>query len=73
MSPNRRSRRGFLKQGAALAGLTVTGVRPALGQSSMAEAMSPKNKELIAYGERSRYVKSIRVPVTAGCRPTCTA
>ena len=63
-----RNRRRFLKSGAALAGLTVTGVRPALGQSSMAEALSPKNKELIAYGERSRYVKSIRFPVSGRYR-----
>jgi sulfane dehydrogenase subunit SoxC len=69
MSSNRRSRRGFLKQGAAFAGLTVAGVRPALAQSSMAEAMSPKNKELIAYGERSKYVNSIRVPVTGRMSP----
>jgi sulfane dehydrogenase subunit SoxC len=69
MHSKARSRRGFLKQGAALAGLTMTGARPALGQSSMAEAMSPKNKELIAYGERSRFVQSIRVPVTGRMSP----
>src|SRR5499427_4603415 len=69
MATGRRSRRRFLQQGAALAGLTVTGVEPALGQSSMAEAMSPKNKELIAYGERSRFVKSIRVPVAGRMSP----
>jgi len=45
MSTTRRNRRRFLKSGAALAGLTVTGVRPALGHSSMTEALSPKNKE----------------------------
>src|SRR6476660_5291395 len=69
MDSKRRNRRRFLQSGAALAGLTVTGVRSALGQSSMAEAMSPKNKELIAYGERSRFVKSIRVPVTGRMSP----
>jgi sulfane dehydrogenase subunit SoxC len=69
MSSSGRSRRGFLKHGAALAGLTVTGVRPAFAQSSMAEAMSPKNKELIAYGERSKYEKSIRVPVSGRMSP----
>jgi sulfane dehydrogenase subunit SoxC len=69
MSTSGRSRRRFLQHGAALAGLTVTGVEPALGQSSMAEAMSPKNKELIAYGERSRFVTSRRVPVSGRMSP----
>ena len=69
MDSKRRNRRRFLQSGAALAGLTVTGVRSALGQSSMAEAMSPKNKELIAYGERSKYIKSIRVPVSGRMSP----
>jgi sulfane dehydrogenase subunit SoxC len=69
MQSKRRSRRGFLKSGAALAGLTVGGVEPVFGQSSMAEAMSPKNKELIAYGERSKYIKSIRVPVSGRMSP----
>jgi sulfane dehydrogenase subunit SoxC len=35
----------------------------------MAEALSPKNKELVAYGERSKYVTSIRVPVTGRMSP----
>src|SRR5438552_4020074 len=69
MPSDRRSRRGFLKQGAALAGLTLTGAPSAFGQTSMAEAMSPKNKELIAYGERSKYVNSIRVPVSGRMSP----
>src|SRR6185436_19212729 len=69
MQSKRRSRRGFLKSGAALAGLTVGGVEPVFGQSSKAEAMSPKNKELIAYGERSKYIKSIRVPVYGRMSP----
>src|SRR3954467_4140271 len=69
MGITRRNRRRFLKSGAALAGLTVTGVRSALGQSSMAEALSPKNKELVAYGERSRFVTSIRVPASGRMSP----
>jgi len=69
MDSKRTNRRGFLKSGAALAGLAVGGVRPASAQSSMAEAMSPKNKELIAYGERSKYVTSIRVPVSGRMSP----
>jgi sulfane dehydrogenase subunit SoxC len=70
MASNRRSRRGFLKQGAALAGLTLAGgATPALGQSEMMEGLSEKNKQLIAYGERSKYVKSIRVPVNGRMSP----
>jgi sulfane dehydrogenase subunit SoxC len=70
MDSKKRNRRGFLKEGAALAaGLTVGAVRPASGQSSMAEAMSAKNKELIAYGERSKFVTSIRTPVMERMSP----
>jgi sulfane dehydrogenase subunit SoxC len=70
MDSKKRNRRGFLRDGAALAaGLTVGAVRPASAQSSMAEAMSPKNKELIAYGERSKYVTSIRTPVMERMSP----
>src|SRR5689334_23687782 len=69
MDSKKRNRRAFLKNGAALAGLTAGGIRPAFGQSSMAEAMSPRNKELIAYGERSKYVKSIRAPVNGRMSP----
>src|SRR5215510_6088762 len=69
MDSKKRNRRAFLKSGAALAGLTAGGIRPAFGQSSMAEALSPKNKELIAYGDRSKYIKSIRVPVSGRMSP----
>ncbi len=71
MDSKPRNRRAFLKNGAALAtGLTVGAVRPASAQTPGAEAPAPaKNiKELIAYGDRSRYVTSIRVPV--GSRPS---
>src|SRR5436305_692365 len=70
VSSKLRNRRGFLKNSVALAsGLTMGAVKPALGQSSMAEAMSPKNKELIAYSERSKYVTSKRVPVVERMSP----
>src|SRR5207247_4274282 len=56
------NRRGFLKGGAALAGLAAGGgVRLAKGQTAGTPAK--KIDELIAYGERSRFVTSIRVPV----------
>jgi sulfane dehydrogenase subunit SoxC len=69
MPSNRPSRRGFLKQGAALTGLALGGASSASGQTSMTEAMSPRNKELIAYGERSKYVTSTRVPVSGRMSP----
>jgi sulfane dehydrogenase subunit SoxC len=62
MNSKQSSRRRFLQGGAAaLAGLTVGAIRPASGQTPGAvvpEAPSPN--ELIAYGERSRFVKSVR-------------
>jgi sulfane dehydrogenase subunit SoxC len=68
-----RSRRGFLKQGAALAGLAVGGVGTANGQTPAASPSEPsysKNtKELVAYGERSRYVTSVRAPVAERMSP----
>ena len=53
------SRRKFLKTGAAAAALGA--VQTAAGQTPVAGTKSLK--DLIAYGERSQYVTSIRVPV----------
>jgi hypothetical protein len=72
MQSRRRSRRGFLKHGAAFAGVALAGVPSASGQtqdSPTSETPQKKLKELIAYGERSRYVTSIRVPVTECMSP----
>jgi len=61
MDSRRSNRRGFLKGGATLAGLAAGGAKLAKGQSPATPA---KNiDELIAYGERSRFVTSKRVPV----------
>jgi sulfane dehydrogenase subunit SoxC len=59
--PNRRR---FLKGGAAAAGLAAGAVRSASGgQTPSSGAPSKKDlKELIAYGERSHFVTSIREP-----------
>ena len=60
MSLKKSNRRGFLKGSAALAGLAGS----AQTAKSQTQGMPEKKiDELIAYGERSRYVKSIRVPV----------
>src|SRR6266545_2023963 len=65
----KRNRRGFLKNSAALAtGLTVGAVRPASGQTPVSEATAKDIKELIAYGERSRFETATRVSV--GGRPS---
>jgi len=79
MSSKRPIRREFLKGGAALAGgLTMGAVAPALGQTPGSPAapatpgappMIKGDKEgMIAYGERSNYVKSVRIP--HGGRPS---
>src|SRR5438094_8412420 len=65
MDSNRSGRRRLLQQGAALVGLAAGGVRRASGQTPVPEAHPKDIKELIAYGDRSRFVTSIRVP-TAG-------
>src|SRR4030095_16396879 len=77
MGSKRLDRRELLKHGAALAGgLTLGAVAPASGQTPAAggetPASGPKmirgNKELIAYGDRSRFVTSVRIP--HGGRPS---
>jgi len=78
MASNPRGRRGFLKKGAALAGLALGTSTAARAQtldthSGGADAHSndPKElaKELIAYGERSHFVKSVRIPVAERMSP----
>src|SRR4051812_28677017 len=61
MDSKKSNRRRFLKGSAALAGLATGGVRLAKGQTQGTPAK--KIDELIAYGERSRFVTSVRVPV----------
>jgi hypothetical protein len=61
MDSRKPNRRGFLKDGVALAGLAAGSVQRAPGQIQGTPAK--KIDELIAYGDRSRFVTSIRVPV----------
>ena len=78
MGSKRTSRRELLKGGAALAGgFTLGAVAPALGQtpaSGQAPAhdhpMIKGSKELIAYGERSKFVTSVRIAHPIGGRPS---
>src|SRR6266478_8836432 len=69
MSSKLSGRRRFLRESAALVGL-ATGVVPSAGaQMSPSEAPPKDTKDLIAYGERSHYVKSVRIPVMERMSP----
>ena len=69
MGSKRPDRRGFLKSAAAVAGgLTLGSVEPALGQTAAPETFIKGTDELIAYGERSRFVTSVRIPHPPGGR-----
>ena len=66
-------RRAFLKRGAAFAGgLSLGAVEPAIGQTPASgqsvEGQDYSSEELIAYGQRSRFVTSKRIP--HGGRPS---
>src|SRR5689334_9188050 len=71
MDSKQRNRRGFLKNGAALAtGLAVGAVRPAGAQTPVSDPVQTRNtKELIAYGERSRFENAVRIPVSGRPSP----
>jgi sulfane dehydrogenase subunit SoxC len=70
MASKRASRRGFLKDGAVLAGLAAGAMGTASAQAAAANAASEQRlKDLIAYGERSKCVTSIRVPVKERTSP----
>jgi sulfane dehydrogenase subunit SoxC len=70
MDSKRRSRRGFLKDGAAVAGLAVGAIGNASAQPAAPDANSEQRlKDLIAYGERSKYVTSIRMPMVGEPSP----
>src|SRR6476620_9018080 len=73
MGSKRFNRRELLKSSAALAGgFTLGAAAPALGQEQMTHASPPMikgdNDGQIAYGDRSKYVKSVRIP--HGGRPS---
>ena len=69
MDSKRPARRQFLKSGAALAGgFTLGAATPALGQTPPSPPMIKGNKDQIAYGDRSRFVNSVRI--AHGGRPS---
>src|SRR5256886_12356097 len=69
MGSKRPGRREFLKGSAALAGgFTLGAAAPAIGQTPASPAMIKGNRDQIAYGDRSRFVTSVRIP--HGGRPS---
>jgi len=75
MASKRPNRRELLKTGAALAGgVTLGAVTPALGQTPAPAHDHPTmvkgTKDLIAYGERSHFVTSVRISHPPGGRPS---
>ena len=70
MDSKKPNRRGFLKGGAAVAGLAAGAAQSAKAQPPAAELLAKgTTKELIAYGERSRFVTSLRAPVAERASP----
>src|SRR5262245_62955071 len=80
MDSERTSRRELLKSGAALAGgLTLGDIAASQAQahdhpptpgSENASPMILGSKELVEYGQRSRYVTSVRIQHPPGGRPS---
>src|SRR5919198_355115 len=71
MGSKRPARREFLKSGAALAGgFTLGAAAPTIGQTPAAPPMIKGDKDMIAYGERSRFVTSVRIAHPVGGRPS---
>ena len=77
MGSKRFNRRELLKSGATLAGgFTLGAAAPALGQEPATHAahkdppMLKGDKDMIAYGDRSKYVTSVRISHPVGGRPS---
>ena len=69
MAAKRPDRREFLRGGAALAGgLTVGAVEPALGQAPEPERYIRGDADMVAYGQRSPFETSVRIPHPPGGR-----
>jgi sulfane dehydrogenase subunit SoxC len=61
MNSKLSDRRRFLKNGVALAGLAVGGIRPASAQTPESEPPGVHPQDLHAYGERSRFENAVRI------------
>ncbi len=64
MSEKPASRRRFLKEGAVFAGGLAVGVRSASGQSLGSPRPGGTAGHAMAYGERSRFIQTVRTPMT---------
>jgi len=70
MSSKPSGRRKFLRDSAALVGLAAgAGIAPPAGAETSPSETPHDDAALIAYGQRSRYVKSIRIPVMERMSP----
>src|SRR5579863_237047 len=69
MESKSSGRRKFLKTSAALVGAAAAGVRPAGGVTSTPDMDMPDLEALIAYGQRSPFVKSKRISVMERMSP----
>ena len=65
MKSKELGRRRFLKNGAALAGLAVGGIRSAGGETTGSDKPESRPKDLHEYGERSRFETAVRTPSDA--------
>src|SRR4029453_15936488 len=68
MGSKRSRRREFLKGSAALVGGLLGAAAPAVGQTPASPTMIKGDKDQIAYGDRSPFVKSVRI--AHGGRPS---
>src|SRR5262245_50624953 len=68
MGSKRSRRREFLKGSAALVGGLLGTAATAIGQTPASPTMIKGDKDLIAYGVRSRFVNSVRI--AHGGRPS---
>src|SRR5262249_25573308 len=68
MGSKRSARREFLKGSAALVGGLLGAAAPAIGQTPASPPMIKGDKDVIAYGVRSRFVNSVRI--AHGGRPS---
>src|SRR4030095_16394043 len=68
MGSKRSRRREFLKGSAALVGGLLGAAAPAIGQAPASPPMAKGDKDQIAYGDRSPFVKSVRI--AHGGRPS---
>src|SRR5579863_6541657 len=69
MESKSSGRRKFLKTSAALIGAAAAGVGTAGAQTPAPDMDMPDLEALIAYGQRSPFVKSVRIPVAERMSP----